>query len=71
MEPERLEPTLAERLDASSVLPGEDEAAEAGLDDPMVPADTGNQPLRERISEFRKRLVIEDAPRRWWQPKNR
>jgi hypothetical protein len=72
MEPERLEPTLAERLDAFSVLPGgEDEAAEAGLDDPTVSAETRNQPLRERISEFRKRLVIEDAPRRWWQPKNR
>ncbi len=72
VEPERLQPTLAERIDASSMLPGgEDEAAEAGLDDPMVRADTGSQPLRERLNEFRRRLVIEDAPRRWWQPKNR
>ena len=71
MEQERLQLTLAERIDASSVLPGEDEAAQAGLDDPMVRADTGSQPLRERLNEFRKRLVIEDAPRRWWQPKNR
>ena len=53
------------------MLPDEDEAARAALDDPTVRADTGNPPLRERLNEFRKRLVIEDAPRRWWQPKNR
>lgn len=71
MEPERLEPTLAERLDASAELLSETQAAKAGADDSSVTAETGKQPLRERLSEFRRRLVIKDLQRRWWQPKNR
>jgi hypothetical protein len=71
MEPERLEPTLAERLDASTELLSEAQAAKAGADEPADTAETGKQPLRERLSEFRRRLVIKDSQRRWWQPKNR
>jgi hypothetical protein len=72
VEPERLEPTLAERLDASVELFSEAKAAvEAGADEPTLPAEARKPPLRERVSDFRKRLVLEDAPRRWWQPKNR
>ena len=71
MEAERLEPTLAERLDASGGLLSEAGDAEAGADEVTVTAETRKQPLRERVSEFRKRLVIEDSPRRWWQLRNR
>ena len=73
MEAERLEPTLAERLDASAGLlsEAEDAETEAEADEVTVTAEIRKQPLRERVSEFRKRLVIEDSPHRWWQPKNR
>ncbi len=70
MEPERLGRTLAERLDASVELLSETRAAEPGMDENPVTAETQKQPLMD-ISEFRKRLVIEEAQRRWWQPKNR
>ncbi len=70
MEPERLGRTLAERLDASDELLSETRAAEPGMDKTPVVAETRKQPMMH-ISEFRKRLVIEEAQRRWWQPKNR
>ena len=70
MEPERLGRTLAERLDASVELFSETRAAEPVMDENPVIAETRKQPLMD-ISEFRKRLVIEEAQRRWWQPKNR
>lgn len=70
MEPERLGRTLAERLDASVELLSETRAAEPGMDETPVIAETRKQPMMD-ISEFRKRLVIEEAQRRWWQPKNR
>jgi hypothetical protein len=47
MEPERLEPTFAERLGASAELLGEAQAAEAGVDAPTA-AETRKQTLRER-----------------------
>ncbi len=72
VEPERLEPTLAERLDASVELFSEAKAAaEAGADEPTLTSDSRKQALRERVSEFRKRLVIKESRRRWWQLKNR
>ena len=72
MEPERLEPTLAERLDASVELFSEAKAAaEAGADEPTLTSDSRKQALRERVSEFRKRLVMKEPQRRWWQLKNR
>ncbi len=73
MEPERFEPTLAERLDASVELFSEAKAAaEAGADEPtLTSSDSRKQALRERVSEFRKRLVIKEPQRRWWQLKNR
>ena len=72
VEPERLEPTLAERLDASVELFSEAEAvAEAGTDGPTLTSDSPKQALRERVSEFRKRLVIKEPQRRWWQFRNR
>ena len=70
MEPERLGRTLAERLDASVESRSETRAAEPGMDETLVIAETRKQPMMD-ISEFRKRLVIEEAQRRWWQPKNR
>jgi hypothetical protein len=70
MEPERLEPTFAERLGASAELLGEAQAAEAGVDAPTA-AETRKQALRERLGDFRKRLVIEEPQRRWWRPKIR
>ncbi len=70
MEPERLGRTLAERLDASVELLSETRADEPGMDENPVTAETRKQPMMD-ISEFRKRLVIEEAQRRWWQPKNR
>jgi hypothetical protein len=70
MEPERLEPTLAERLDASAKLLGEAKAAEGGTDEPTA-AETRTRALRERLGEYRRRLVIEEPHRRWWRPKNR
>jgi hypothetical protein len=70
MEPERLGRRLAERLDASVDLLSETRAAEPGMDETLVITETRKQPLMD-ISEFRKRLVIEETQRRWWQPKNR
>ncbi len=70
MEPERLGRTLAERLDASVELLSETRAAEPGMDASPVIAETRKQPMMD-ISEFRKRLVIEEAQLRWWQRKNR
>ena len=32
-----------------------------------VEADIAGQPLRGRLSELRKRLVVEEPQRRWWQ----
>jgi len=40
------------------------------MDETPVIAETRKQPMMD-ISEFRKRLVIKEAQRRWWQPKNR
>ncbi len=70
MEPERLGRTLAERLDASVELLGETRAAAPVMDETPVSAETRKQPMMD-LSEFRKRLVIEETQRRWWQPKNR
>ena len=70
MELERFGRTLAERLDASVDLLSETRATEPGTDETLVIAETRKQPMMD-ISEFRKRLVIEEAQRRWWQPKNR
>ena len=70
MEPERLGRRLAERLDASVDLLSESKAAEPGMDETLVIAETRKRPLMD-ISDFRKRLVIEEPQRRWWQPKNR
>lgn len=63
MEPERLEPTLAELLSDA-------QAEEAEADEPTA-AETRRQALRERLGAYRKRLVIEEPQRRWWQLKNR
>ncbi len=35
--------------------------------EPDVEADIAGQPLRGRLSELRKRLVVEEPQRRWWQ----
>ena len=70
MEPERFGRTLAERLDASVELLSETRAAEPGMDASPVIAETRKQPMMD-ISEFRKRLVIEEAQLRWWHWKNR
>ncbi len=70
MEPERLGRTLAERLDASVELFSETRAEEPVMDENPVIAETRKQRPMD-ISEFRKRLVIEEAQGRWWQPKNR
>ena len=70
MEPERLEPTLAERLDVPAELHSEAQAAQAGAGEATA-AETRKKALRDRLSEFRKRLVIDEPQRRWWQPKNR
>ncbi len=58
MEPERLEPTLAERLEASAELFSEAKAAKALTDEPTLTTESRKQALRERVSELRKRLVI-------------
>ena len=70
MEPERLGRTLAERLDASVELLSETRAAEPRMDETPVIAETRKRPMMD-FSEFRKRLVIEEAQLRWWQRKNR
>ena len=65
-EPERLEPTLAERLEASEELVAEEEA-ETAHDD----AQSRSQRLRARMIELRTRLVVEEPEPRWWRPRNR
>ena len=70
MEPERLGRTLAERLHTSVELLSETRAAEPRMDETPVTGETRKQPVTD-FSEFRKRLVIEEGQRRWWQPKNR
>jgi hypothetical protein len=40
------------------------------MDENPVIAETRKQPMMD-ISEFRKRLIIEEVQRRWWQRKNR
>ena len=71
MEPERLEPTLAERLETSAELFSEAKAAEALTDESTLTTESRKQALRERASELRKRLVIKESQRRWWQSRNR
>ena len=70
MEAKRLGTSLAERLDASAELLSQAKAATAEADQPTFTPET-RQILLEHVSDFRKRLVLEDAPHRWWQPKNR
>ncbi|MCH7844779.1 MAG: hypothetical protein IH850_03010 [Acidobacteria bacterium] len=36
-----------------------------------VKADIAAQPLRSRLSELRKRLVVKEPQRRWWQRRSR
>ena len=71
VEPERLEPTLAERLEASAELFSEAKAAKALTDEPTLTTESRKQALWERVSELRKRPVIEEPQRRWWQSRNR
>ena len=71
VERERLEPTLAERLEASAELLSKAKAAPAGTDEATDNAATRKPHLRERMGELRKRLVIKETPRRWWQPRQR
>jgi len=69
MEAEHLGRSLAERLDASTELLSQAQAATAGTDQPAFTPET-RRILLETVSDFRKRLVIEEPLRRWWQPKN-
>jgi CTP:molybdopterin cytidylyltransferase MocA len=68
MEAKRVGTSLAERLEAPELL-SQAKAATAEADQPTVTPET-RQILLERVSDFRKRLVIEEPLRRWWQPKN-
>ncbi len=68
MEAKRLGTSLAERLEAPELL-SQGKAATGEADQPTVTPET-RQILLERVSDFRKRLVIEEPLRRWWQPKN-
>ncbi len=51
-----------QELDASP-----DAAETAEVSEPSVTDETENPQLRGRLSELRKRLVINEPQRRWWQ----
>jgi hypothetical protein len=49
----------------------EAETVEVESDEPAVKAEIAGQPLRGRLGELRKRLVVKEPQRRWWQRPNR
>lgn len=49
----------------------EAETVEVESDEPAVEPDIAGQPLRGRLGELRKRLVVKEPQRRWWQRSNR
>jgi hypothetical protein len=64
--------TEAETVEVESEEPvveaGPDEpVVEAEPDEPVVEAEIDDQPGRGRLGELRKRLVVEEPQRRWWQ----
>ncbi len=45
----------------------EAETVEVESDEPATKAEIAGQPLRGRLGELRKRLVVKEPQRRWWQ----
>ena len=60
MDAEQLEPTLSEKLEATEGLLGDD-------DQGSEPVESRRDALRARMNGLRKRLVIKEPQRRWWQ----
>jgi hypothetical protein len=58
------QPFVSEPLD-------EAETVEVESDEPAVEPDIAGQPLTGRLGELRKRLVVKEPQRRWWQRSKR
>ncbi len=62
--------TSAEQGETSTEMQNTAQAGDVEAGEPTVNAETRNQRAGERLSELRKRLVVSEPKRRWWQRPN-